>query len=335
METKIDNSLVTVSWQQITSKIDQLYQLKNSPDSMGDMIAVANGLHSLLLRYSVEHNSGNTHSSKRVAVVMPSVFTVGKTATIKSQEVEVMEEEVKEWGEAEDFGTQSDMDKNSVQEEATVEAPVLDSVAKIQEMEVAPETVSSEKNEQPNVPVEAKGDTTLVEPSVSGPKVETPVAGPIPGNRPVESDTETGNRPVVDRRTSDAKPDRQYSIWEAYSSNEIPTLAQQKTQSSAVGYDYTTNAAKETPSYNNDVSPATAVKDLKKAISISDRYLFVNELFRGEEPTYERSIKTINNFNVYQEARYWIDRELKVKLGWDDKNPTVKQFDALVQRRFA
>ena len=79
----------------------------------------------------------------------------------------------------------------------------------------------------------------------------------------------------------------------------------------------------------------TPVRDLKKAISINDRYLFINHLFRGDENMYERSIKTINGFNIYPEAQYWIQRELKVKLGWLEDNPTVKLFDQLVKRRFS
>ena len=79
----------------------------------------------------------------------------------------------------------------------------------------------------------------------------------------------------------------------------------------------------------------TPVKDLKKAIGVNDRYTFINELFRGDEAMYERSIKTINGFAIFPEAEYWIRRELKLKLGWDDKNETVKQFDQLVRRRFA
>lgn len=77
------------------------------------------------------------------------------------------------------------------------------------------------------------------------------------------------------------------------------------------------------------------VKDLKKAIGINDRYLYINELFRGDEVMYERSIKTINSFAIFPEAEYWIRRELKSKLGWDDKMPVVKQFDQLVRRRFS
>jgi hypothetical protein len=79
----------------------------------------------------------------------------------------------------------------------------------------------------------------------------------------------------------------------------------------------------------------TPIKDLKKAIGINDRYVFINELFRGDEVMYERSIKTINTFNIYAEAEYWIQRELKVKLGWEENNTTVDSFNQLVKRRFS
>ncbi|GAC1526689.1 MAG: hypothetical protein NVS3B15_02870 [Sediminibacterium sp.] len=77
------------------------------------------------------------------------------------------------------------------------------------------------------------------------------------------------------------------------------------------------------------------IRDLKKAIGINDRYLFVNDLFRGDENMYERSMKTINAFTIYPEAQYWIERELKVKMGWKENSDTVKLFDQLVKRRFS
>jgi hypothetical protein len=76
------------------------------------------------------------------------------------------------------------------------------------------------------------------------------------------------------------------------------------------------------------------IRDLKKAIGINDRFLFISELFRGDETMYERSIKTINGFSILPEAEYWIQRELKVKLAWNDANETVQQFTQLVRRRF-
>jgi len=84
----------------------------------------------------------------------------------------------------------------------------------------------------------------------------------------------------------------------------------------------------------SDMLTEAPVRDLKKAIGVNDRFLFINELFRGDEAMYERSIKTINNFSIYPEAQYWIERELKVKIGWKDSD-IVRQFDQLVKRRFS
>jgi hypothetical protein len=84
-----------------------------------------------------------------------------------------------------------------------------------------------------------------------------------------------------------------------------------------------------------EVLKETPVIDLRKAIGINDRFLFIDDLFRGDEAMYERSIKTINSFNKYAEAEYWIIRELKVKLGWSNDHKTVQHFDQLVKRRFS
>jgi hypothetical protein len=77
------------------------------------------------------------------------------------------------------------------------------------------------------------------------------------------------------------------------------------------------------------------VRDLKKAIGVNDRYVFINQLFRGDEVMYERSLKTINGFRILPEAEYWMERELKVKLGWDENRETTRHFYQLVKRRFS
>lgn len=77
------------------------------------------------------------------------------------------------------------------------------------------------------------------------------------------------------------------------------------------------------------------IKDLKKAISINDRYQYINSLFGGDENAYDKSIKTINHFNIFSEAEYWMRRELSVKYGWEESDRQVQQFYDLVSRRFA
>jgi len=79
----------------------------------------------------------------------------------------------------------------------------------------------------------------------------------------------------------------------------------------------------------------TPIRDLKKGIGVNDRFVFLNELFRGDEAMYERSLKTINGFRILPEAEYWINRELKIKLGWDDNLPATQHFYHLVRRRFS
>ncbi len=76
------------------------------------------------------------------------------------------------------------------------------------------------------------------------------------------------------------------------------------------------------------------IQDLRKAIAINDRFRFINSLFRGDDTLFERSVKTINNFNILQEAQYWIQRELVIKLGWNEEDELVQMFYQLVSRRF-
>lgn len=143
--------------------------------------------------------------------------------------------------------------------------------------------------------------------------------------------------------------------WLIDTNAEIPTLThqtiaqtytepkEQKQQTEI--FEFNTVLAKQEESLNEKlkeerVEIATAlqevpIRDLRKAIGVNDRFLFVNDLFRGDENMYERSIKTINGFNIYPEAEYWIQRELKVKLSWPDNSESAKIFDQLIKRRFS
>ncbi|GAA4303973.1 hypothetical protein [Compostibacter hankyongensis] len=77
------------------------------------------------------------------------------------------------------------------------------------------------------------------------------------------------------------------------------------------------------------------IDDLHAAIGINDKFLFINELFRGDRNMYERSLKTINGCSRLEDAEYWMERELKIKLGWLETNETVRHFYTLVRKRFA
>jgi hypothetical protein len=125
---------------------------------------------------------------------------------------------------------------------------------------------------------------------------------------------------------------------------EIPTLRQQ-TVAKTIIREINETVVVENNSLNDRLKESktevaemlidTPVKDIKKAIGVNDRFVFINELFRGDEVMYERSIKTINAFDIWPEAEYWIRRELKLKLSWQESDQIVKQFDQVVKRRFS
>ncbi len=135
------------------------------------------------------------------------------------------------------------------------------------------------------------------------------------------------------------------SGWLFDTSTEIPTLALQSNKNEFAEINQLMESIHSMPVLNEKLRASQIeigtvlnnepIKELKKGIGINDRFLFVQELFRGDEIMYERSIKTIDGFAIYPEAQFWIQRELKLKIGWNEDSATVKHFDQLVKRRFS
>ena len=187
------------------------------------------------------------------------------------------------------------------------------------------------------VPVpEPEPETEPIEKPATAPE-PTPHPGPRPEPEPVvPSPTFAEGRPWQD--LLNVKSSR---IWAQDPVMEVPTLAHQD----KVFYELNDAMSEKEVALNEklkeektemaSVLQDVPIRDLKKAISINERHRFIHELFRGDETMYERSIKTINGFSIYAEAEYWIQRELKLKVGWDPALESVKLFDQLVKRRFA
>jgi hypothetical protein len=162
---------------------------------------------------------------------------------------------------------------------------------------------------------------------------------PVQVNEPVKTQQVEIKQPER-MSTSESPVKNEHSGWLFDPVEEIPTLAHQKEikeLNDVIGQNFSSLNDKLKTEKKELVSTLKdgPVRDLKKAIGINDRFVFLSELFRGDDTMYERSIKTINNFRIYPEAEYWIERELKVKLGWDENKPSVKHFCQLVKRRFS
>ena len=144
--------------------------------------------------------------------------------------------------------------------------------------------------------------------------------------------------PLIEAPQTVKTPASFYSAFEA--AQEAPTLTQHQPKKEvheliADSKESLNDRLKQQKTEVAHVLKDTPIKDLRKGIGINDRFTFVNELFRGDEAMYERIIKTINGFGILSEAEYWINRELKFKLGWNDNKEEVQHFYHLVRRRFS
>ena len=146
---------------------------------------------------------------------------------------------------------------------------------------------------------------------------------------------------VADEPVSRYAPKPQQVLNPAFTSTvETPTLAQYQpkrelNEAIAEKKESLNDRLKQDKTEVAHVLKEAPIKDLRKGIGINDRFSFVRELFRGDEAFYERSIKTINSFHIFSEAEYWINRELKFKIGWNEDKDIVKHFYHLVRRRFS
>jgi len=76
------------------------------------------------------------------------------------------------------------------------------------------------------------------------------------------------------------------------------------------------------------------VTDLRKAVSLNDRFRFVNELFKGDAGLFEEAMRVLNGSPGLEEATAWIESECFGKLGWEREDGLCAQFVGLVRRRF-
>ncbi|MDR6945146.1 hypothetical protein [Mucilaginibacter pocheonensis] len=83
-------------------------------------------------------------------------------------------------------------------------------------------------------------------------------------------------------------------------------------------------------------SPANVlpVTDLKSAINLNDKLLYIKDLFNGYSLAYSEAIEILNRFNSFDEAERFLKSNYVVKNNWESKQATVEKFFALLKRRY-
>jgi hypothetical protein len=205
----------------------------------------------------------------------------------------------------------------------------------------AEEATMAPLTEEKAAVIEEQKPEPVLEPMIAKVQVEEQVAQPAYQEKQYTLRRPVVAEEVVEEPVSRFAPQAQQVLNPAFSAAvETPTLAQyqpRKEVNEAISErkESLNDRLKQEKTEVAHVLKDAPIKDLRKGVGINDRFTFVRELFRGDDAFYERSIKTINSFHIFSEAEYWINRELKFKIGWDEDSEIVKHFYQLVRRRFS
>ncbi|SEO75810.1 hypothetical protein SAMN05192574_11274 [Mucilaginibacter gossypiicola] len=76
------------------------------------------------------------------------------------------------------------------------------------------------------------------------------------------------------------------------------------------------------------------VTDLKSAINLNDKLLYIKDLFNGYSLAYSEAIEIVNRFSTFEEAEHFLKTNYVVKNNWESKASTADKFYALLRRRY-
>lgn len=76
------------------------------------------------------------------------------------------------------------------------------------------------------------------------------------------------------------------------------------------------------------------VSDLKGAISLNDKLMFIKDLFNGYSLAYSEALELLNRIDNYAEADAFLQTNYALKNGWAEKPQTVDKFYSLLRKKF-
>lgn len=73
--------------------------------------------------------------------------------------------------------------------------------------------------------------------------------------------------------------------------------------------------------------------DLKTIVTLNEKFIFTNQLFKGNVQEYNDAIGKLNSFQQVDEAKSYL-AGLKARFSWDPDHETTQHFIQLVERSF-
>lgn len=161
----------------------------------------------------------------------------------------------------------------------------------------------------------------------TSPVSETAPKAEQPKEEPVVVSSDISSAPVVEVTAETTKEEVATEETQTVATKppvETPKVAE--TPKPAMSHKQESSA----PSVADITNYGLPVDDIRKAISIADRFLFQRELFNNSNETMNNTLDAINNMTTYEEAYNFI----KCSFSWNEEDPTTENFLKTMHRRF-
>ncbi|WP_293918565.1 MULTISPECIES: hypothetical protein [unclassified Sphingobacterium] len=189
-----------------------------------------------------------------------------------------------------------------------------------------PEELVTDKTEEQPVQESIRFETPVsfsapaAAPVQPEPVSTTPVQQPEPVNEqpvaePVVNTVVIEEKAIVVEESIEEKPSRPLTL------NEL--ISQQKKAGLGQGNIFQTSQ-----------NGTERISDLKSAVSLNDKLLFIKDLFNGYSLAYSEAIELLNRFDNLAEADAFLQTNYALKNGWSDKPQTVEKLYAILRKKF-
>ncbi len=145
-----------------------------------------------------------------------------------------------------------------------------------------------------------------------------PVTEPAPAPAP-EPTPEPTPEPILSEPSEQELPDEDYDADETWQHDNGEEFTE------VFKVDYVEPTVRVDEKLQRSLS-----KDMRKALSLNDRFRFKRELFAGSEVELNQALDLVNAMQSFDEAQEYFIQDL----GWDQDNEDVAEFMGLVRRHF-
>lgn len=146
----------------------------------------------------------------------------------------------------------------------------------------------------------------------------------------------TPSEPIIEKAAALVAPAVVPPAQAAAANSEAPTLPLYEklkaTQNQGHGLAETLRATSTAPTFVDRTAPK--VETLREAISINQRFSFINELFNGENLEYHAAIQHLDSLPTADQARSYILENLSPRYDWTRKEEHVTKLLKLLDRKF-